>query len=82
MRQKLGRIEFNIVELDRVWPLIGIVSSISFLLFYFIVDTKIKYKNMVILTSIVQQNPQIILFQNVVVNVTVLYCIEITTNNP
>lgn len=66
MRQKLGRIECNIVELDRIWPLIGIVSSISLLLFYFIVDTKIKYKNMVILSSrsIIQQNPQTILFQS------------------
>lgn len=57
MRQKLGRIECNIVELDRIWALIGIVSSTSLLLFYFIVGTKTKYKNMVILTSIVQQNP-------------------------
>lgn len=64
MRQKLGGIECNVVELDRIRPLIGIVSSISLLLFYFIVDTKIKYKKMVILTSIVQQNPQTVLFRS------------------
>lgn len=73
MRQKLGRIECNIVEFDRIWPLIGIVSSISLLLLYFIVDTKIKYKYKVILTSIVQQNPQTILFQSCGQRYSILY---------
>lgn len=36
MRQKLGRTECNIVELDRILALIGIVSSTSLLFFYFI----------------------------------------------
>lgn len=64
MRQKLEKIECNVVELDRIWPLIRIVSYISLLRFYFTKSTKIKYKNMIVLTSTVQQNPQTILFQS------------------